>query len=196
MSHKAICLERTIQVTRFIDTKPPKGVLNKQGRQFYNRHFSRLVEEGILKQSDYDGFLELCLYYGEMQELRKTIKTEGELITDRDGNQRKNPAIPRLKDCETKFLRLSNRFGLNPSSRKARQKAAEPPPEVTSDYARFLELGKWIRETFYERCVLNQHVPLPEHLRDYYRDHGFGDPDNTANEPGPVMAARYTHNSS
>ena len=79
-------------MANFIDRTPARGSLNKYGRAYYNRHFRRLVDDGIVQESDYDNFLELCEYYGVVQELRKAIKTEGDLITDRDGNQRKNTA--------------------------------------------------------------------------------------------------------
>jgi P27 family predicted phage terminase small subunit len=124
------------------------------------------VEEGILKQSDYDGFLELCLYYGEMQELRKTIKAEGDTVEDRDGNQRKNPAIPRLKDCETKFLRLSNRFGLNPSARGRRAKTAELVKK-TNDLDMFRKAQQWVNETSHDR-MMGVEVQPPDDIKAYF----------------------------
>lgn len=155
-------------MSKFIDTTPPRGALNKQGRAFYNRHFRRLVGEGIVKESDYDGFLELCTFYGEMMELRAKIKSEGDIITDRDGNQRKNPAIPRLKDVEAKYLRLQNRFGLNPASRNKRQKAAVPISEDGQNLLQlFQKARQWCDETYEDR-MNGIAVPMPDDVRQFF----------------------------
>lgn len=171
----------------FIDTSAPRGSLNSFGRNYYNRHFKRLVLDGILQESDFDNFLELCQYYGEKEQLRRDIKAEGEIIADRDGNERRNPKQIRLKDVEAKFMRLSSRFALDPAGRK---RVKIEPRHVESDFDKFLELGKWIDETFYDRCVKGLHVPLPDHLREYYARHGFGDPDNTASKSSGIVRER------
>jgi len=151
-------------MANFIDTTPPRGALNKQGRAFYNRHFKRGVMDGIIKESDFDAFLELCYLHGQVQELRQAIKAEGDTITDRDGDSRKHPAIPRLKDVETKFLRLSNRFGLNPSARRARARVAKPLAEANA-LDTFIKAQAWLQETYQER-MRGIIVPVPDEFRE------------------------------
>jgi P27 family predicted phage terminase small subunit len=149
----------------FVDTQPPRGTLNSFGRSYYKRHFRRLVMEGVIKEADFDNWLELCGYYGELQQLRKDIKTEGEIIRDRDGNERRNPKQIRRKDVEAKFIRLSSRFGLDPAGRK---RVKREPAKVRDVFDTFLEAGRWVDKTFQERVIEGKNVPVPENLREFF----------------------------
>jgi P27 family predicted phage terminase small subunit len=81
---------------------------------------------GLLTEADVQEFGRLCLLISEARLLRKALDKDGWLIRERvldshgrDAGERirKHPAEAMLRKTEAAILVLSDRFGLNPSSR-------------------------------------------------------------------------------
>lgn len=144
-------------MANFIDWKPKRGTLNRQGRAYFNRHYRKLVTDGIVQESDWDAFLELCGYHGEVQELRAAIKKEGEIIEDRDGDSRRNPKLIRLRDCESKLIRLTSKFGLDPAGRKRVKVQSAPDSQIDFFQLYFIDWKQWC-----DSLEWNVSHPIPE----------------------------------
>lgn len=92
---------------------------------FWEAHYEKLVEAGILKAEDELLFSELCFTYELLAQSRKGLFEDGLSQIDRihGGMLRKSHYFQIWKDAMATFMTLSKKFAILPSDRKEFGKA-------------------------------------------------------------------------
>lgn len=107
------------------DAKPPKGI-SKDAKAIWKEIAPALINAGILTEADRSELARLCELRVEAASLRKILNDDGWVIRQnaldshgKDAGERikAHPAAAMLRGVESAIVALSDRFGLNPSSR-------------------------------------------------------------------------------
>jgi P27 family predicted phage terminase small subunit len=109
-------------------TTAPRGA-SAEVRRFYREHAPALARKGLLTEADAATFRLMAESYGIACEAMKTLQTEGVFRQDTNGAWRRHIAVAVHRDATQTFLRLADRFGLNPKSRDSLRDVTQPDPD-------------------------------------------------------------------
>lgn len=101
--------------------------LIKDARVFWKRHAPTCIRLGTLTVSDVDTFAAGCQAYGELRELERLSKKLGIEMAIAKGVRKD------LHATRADFMRFSQRFGLDPSSRSSVKLPKMPAQKSSTD---------------------------------------------------------------
>jgi len=96
---------------------PPPDDLDDIGKAKWNEIYPQILEAGILKSTDLGSFKNYCQQWSVWTDAVSIIRSQGVVVEDLSGNQKKNPACTVLNEASKEIRALETLFGLNPSAR-------------------------------------------------------------------------------
>lgn len=113
----------------------PRGMLNAEAQKLWRDLAPKLERLGILTEVDGPAFALMCEWWGIARLAAREVRgLESVWTTDRNGRERRHPAIVVLKQATEMFHQLAGEFGLTPSMRT---KLKVPEPEESDDFFGF-----------------------------------------------------------
>ncbi len=113
------------------------GWMPEFGAALWRRLAPELLRLKILSELDRGNFESLCLSYHLMRQSALEIVTAGTSVPDGRGGEKKTPAFTVYKANAELYKRLSDAFGLNPTSRQRLD--IDDPDEEKDDLQKFLD---------------------------------------------------------
>lgn len=101
-----------------LDSMPrAPSFLNVEGRKFWKKVGSELIDCGLLTKIDLPAFGMLCHAYQNCLEIHGKLEESGLIYSTPSGIERPHPLWKIAKDEGRNLLNLAKEFGLTPSSR-------------------------------------------------------------------------------
>ena len=89
-----------------------------RAKKWAKEKFKLFQEHDLVTGFDREGFLQLAMAWYNLEQAHKVIVKEGFYVEGKKkGVVKKHPGLAALKQAEDTFLRLSDRFGMNPLAR-------------------------------------------------------------------------------
>ncbi|MDY3558111.1 P27 family phage terminase small subunit [Gemmata sp. JC673] len=97
-------------------TPEPPVPLTQHARAYWDRHYARLEEAGVITAADAESFALLCVVWGKIQELQALPASAGDFRTP--------ISLDRLLK---QYHAYAKQFGLLPQARKQSKMTVTPP---------------------------------------------------------------------
>lgn len=117
----------------------PPDTLTGAALELWRGYAGDLQRRGLLEDSDLPALARLCLLEAEANELTLTIAAEGAVTGDRDGTQRRHPAVMALTNLSTVIEQLKRGLKIGGRYRLEKEPAKEKP------LSRLMQIRKGIK---------------------------------------------------
>jgi len=101
--------------------------LPSHGQVLWDRHVALLTERQLLTEQSISGFVELCLTYAELVQVREQLTREGRAVLSAKGELVRHPLVTQEKQLADRLLAYYREFGLTGAAKK---RLLEPGQEV------------------------------------------------------------------
>jgi P27 family predicted phage terminase small subunit len=100
--------------------RPPDrpGWLTPAAAEEWDRIAPDLAAMGTVKAVDATGLAAYCEAVARFRAASAAVAASGAMLTDRDGAERKNPAVGLARDASVEIRMWAREFGLTPSARQ------------------------------------------------------------------------------
>jgi P27 family predicted phage terminase small subunit len=120
---------------------PPDGMTSR-ALEKWHVVVPLIAQQCALKEHDIDALRQYCEAFALYCKANKEMD-EGPLIhTTTNGSLQTSPLLKIVKQCEATMMKLSERFGLDPSSRQRLKIASKVGGNASAEFMGFLNRGK------------------------------------------------------